>query len=158
MEEETNIEQEAVNSEQQTKEKCEEYLAGWKRAQADYANLKRETDNQKIEYVKFANARMLEELLPVIEHFNAAVASVPTSTDENWLKGIRAVQSAMESALRGLGVEQVIAVGQFDPSEHEAVGEEAQEGTASGSIIRIAQVGWKLNGKLLRPAKVIVAK
>lgn len=137
----------------------DEYLAGWKRAQADYLNLKKETEREKSEFSKFANERMLEELLPVVDHFNAAIAAAPDMKEhENWLKGLRAVQLALETALKSLGVEKVRTTGPFDPNFHEAVGEDAKDGIAPGEILVTYQTGWKLNGKLLRPAKVIIAK
>lgn len=137
----------------------DEYLAGWKRAQADYLNLKKETEREKADFSKFANERMLEQLLPVVDYFNAAIAAAPEMKEhENWLKGLRAVQLALDTTLKGLGVEKVSSTGPFDPNVHEAVGEEVRDGVAPGEILITHQTGWKLNGKLLRPAKVIIAK
>lgn len=146
---------------------CGEYLAGWKRAQADYANLKRETEKEKIEFSKFANERLLSNLLPAIDSFDTALAFVPDVTGlpddrrdriEKWIAGMRAVRQLWENAFREIGLENVPTSGAFDPLIHEAVGEERSETTPQGTVIRTVQSGWRLNGKLLRPAKVIVSK
>ena len=147
--------------------KCEEYLAGWKRAQADYANLKKETENDRREMTKYANERLLSSLLPAIDQYETALNFVPdlsSAPDEikkkfdNWLIGIKAVRSMWESSFREIGLDKVPTDGMFDPNMHEAVSEEVAEGKAPGSIVRVMQSGWKLNGKVLRPAKVVIAK
>lgn len=151
----------------QTCAKCEEYLAGWKRAQADYANLKRESEKQKIEFSKFANERLLTDLLPAIDQFDMALTFVPDLsqfTEEqrkptaNWITGIKAVRSLWETAFKEIGLQPVPSTGAFDPAMHEAVGQEASDTVPSGEIVRTTQIGWQLNGKLLRPSKVIIAQ
>jgi molecular chaperone GrpE len=152
---------------EQTKTQCEEYLAGWKRAQADYANLKKETEKEKMEFTKYANENLLYTLLPAIDQYETALSFTPDigaiSEEEqkkikNWIIGLHAVRALWESAFQNIGLEKVSADGQFDPSIHEAVGHEVNETTPKDSIIRTVQDGWKLNGKLLRPAKVIIAQ
>lgn len=145
--------------------KCQEYLAGWKRAQADYQNLKRESDQQKTEFVKYANERLLEELLPVIDQYAMVIQYQPSTdglTDEqkkswdNWLIGVKAVWSNWERVMDSIGLKLIAAEGVFNPQHHEAVGTETVEGRESGEIIRVTQSGWILNGKVLRPTKVII--
>ena len=143
--------------------KCNEYLEGWKRAQADYQNLKKESDREKAEFAKYANERLLSDLLPALDQFALAMQFVPAAdadqkTWNNWLIGIRAVQSLWEQAAKQQGLERIKTEGSFDPAKHEAVGEEEAEGKESGSIIKVMQDGWMLNGKVLRPAKVIISK
>lgn len=148
-----------------TCKKCDEYLAGWKRAQADYQNLKRETDQQRAEFAKYANERLLEELLPVIDQYAMVIAYQP-STDgmsdeqkkqwDNWLIGVKAVWNNWERVMSSIGLSLINDTDGFDPIKHEAVGTESVEGKESGSIIKVIQPGWILNGKTLRPAKVII--
>lgn len=142
-------------------QKANEYLAGWKRSQADYQNLKKETDREKSEFAKYANERLLSDLLPAIDQFALALSYVPAPDADrkawdNWLVGIRAVQALWEQAAKSAGLERIPAEGAFDPSKHEAVGEE--EGGEPGTILRVTQDGWMLNGKVIRPAKVIISK
>jgi|JI8StandDraft_1071087.scaffolds.fasta_scaffold00071_17 molecular chaperone GrpE len=158
---------EVTNEEHEHNEKCEEYLAGWKRAQADYQNLKRETDQQKAEFAKYANERLFEDLLPAIDQYAMVLKYQPSTegmTDDqrkqwdNWLIGVKAVWSNWEHVMQTAGLKLVTADKTFDPQLHEAVGTESAEDKASGEIIRITQEGWMLNGKVLRPAKVIIAE
>lgn len=146
----------------------DEYLAGWKRAQADYANLQKEMDKARKEYAKYASEECLMKLLPAIDQYLVALRFQPSldgiaNTDERrkfetWVTGLQAVATLWEQAAKECGLEQVASTGPLDPSQHEAVGEEASDTVPSGEIIRIAETGWKLNGKLLRPAKVIISK
>ena len=147
--------------------KCEDYLAGWKRAQADYQNLKRQSELDKVDFSKYANERLLMELLPAIDQFGIALNYIP-STEllpedqrkiwDNWLIGIRAVRSLWDTTATSVGLERVPTEGVFDPVMHDAVGEEEGSEKASGMIVRVMQDGWKLHGKVLRPARVILAK
>ena len=147
-------------------QKCAEYLAGWKRAQADYANLKRETDKEKTEFAKYANERLLESLLPAIDQYETALAFLPdlsTLSDEqqkqlkNWIIGLQGVRATWEVAFQSIGLKKVTTDGTFDPLVHEAVSQEPSKTASEGAILRVVQSGWMLNGKLLRPARVIVA-
>ena len=164
------MEDKDLNSEQtpldDIAQKCEEYLAGWKRAQADYANLKRDSDRERIESAKYANERLLSDLLPAIDQFEIALDFLPDISQlpddqrkklENWFVGVKAVRGLWETAFKDIGLEKVNTSGSFDPVLHEAVGQEPSE-APEGSIIRVVQPGWMLSGKLLRPAKVIIAK
>jgi molecular chaperone GrpE len=147
--------------------KCDEYLAGWKRAQADYQNLKKDGEREKAEFAKYANERLLSDLLPALDQFAFALRHIPDTSGlpedekkkwDNWLQGIKAVQTLWEQAAKAQGLERIKTDSVFDPIKHEAVGEEEAESKESGSIIRVMQDGWMLHGKVLRPSKVIVAK
>ncbi len=151
--------------EQNNCEKCEEYLSGWKRAQADYQNLKKESEREKAEFAKYANERLLSELLPAIDQYNLALTYIPDMTSlspeekkkyENWLVGIKAVKSLWDQAAQSVGLTRISVDGPFDPQLHDAAGTEAAEGSEPGSILRVIQDGWSLHGKVLRPARVII--
>lgn len=146
---------------------CDEYMAGWKRAQADYQNLKREMERERGEMSKYANERLLSQLLPAIDQFGIALRFTPDASLlpedqrkvwENWLVGMRAVQSLWDQATSGVGLERIPTDGAFDPALHDAAGEEDGQGKPSGTILKVLQDGWRLHGKVLRPARVIVAK
>ena len=146
---------------------CQEYLAGWKRAQADYQNLLRQTQQERGELVKFANERLLADLLPAIDQFGLAMHHIPTTETlsedqrrvwENWLQGVRAVGAAWDSMASTIGLERIPIDGPFDPAMHDAAGEETMEGKSAGSISRVLQDGWQLHGKVLRPARVILVR
>jgi molecular chaperone GrpE len=144
----------------------EEYLAGWKRAKADYENLAKETERRTQNLVKFANENLLSAIIPIIDQFELALEHTPDITEfseaeqkrlKNWIIGLHAVKAIWEAAFREMGLEQVATDGAFDPSVHEAVSREASEIVPTEHIIRVEQPGYLLNGKLLRPAKVVVS-
>ena len=72
--------------------------------------------------------------------------------------GLKAVQSLWEQAAQATGLERISAQGAFDPNLHEAVGHEPSTEVPAEHILRVMQDGWKLNGRVLRPAQVIVAR
>lgn len=144
--------------------KCEEYLEGWKRALADYDNLKKELAREKDEMRERVRERVAEQLIPILDHFDQANHHVPAlnlSDDDamklqNWLNGLKLIQIQLESVMKELGLEVVTTDGQADPNLHEIVGERAKEGRETGTIVEVIQTGWKLNAHIVRPAKVIV--
>ncbi|MFA6429531.1 MAG: nucleotide exchange factor GrpE [Patescibacteria group bacterium] len=146
--------------------KCEEYLAGWKRSQADYQNSQREAEYDRKERTKYANERLLHGILPMIDQLARAMAFVPDTSTlpeeqrkiwENWLMGVRAVQQLWEQNVQTFGLTRIPAEGSFDPSLHEAAGQESVEGKETDTILRVLEDGWKLHDKVLRPAKVVIA-
>ena len=180
MEEEQNIDDISVEEEAKASEeellqegqgdsckKCKEYLAGWKRAQADYQNLLKEAERQKNTFAKYANEKLLSDLLPALDQFALVLKHIPNVDTlpkeqmdawKNWLVGVRAVKGNWDQAAKEAGLEPIATDAEFDPTFHEAVAEEVSEEVASGNIARVIETGWKLHGKVLRPAKVIVAK
>lgn len=160
----------AQNLEKTQEEKCAELEANWKRALADYQNLQKEVARERVEMGAYAMLRAVERFLPIFDNFNVAMSHMPKSDDKavvNWAVGIGFIQKQIEDALRDLGLIKIATVGEkFDASRHEAVGE--VEGTVSdgeqglsptpGTILREVQAGYEINGKTVRPAKVIVSK
>jgi molecular chaperone GrpE len=146
-------------------ESCEEYLNGWKRAQADYANLKKEYEKARFSIATDANEQLLDQLLPAIDQFETALQHLPDISGlpddekkkiQNWLTGITAVKQMWEQTFKEIGLENVEVDGQFDPAKHEAVGQDEAADKPDHSILKVIQNGWKLKGRILRPAKVII--
>ena len=160
----------AQNLEKTPEEKCSELEAAWKRALADYQNLQKEVAKERAEMGAYAVLRVVESFLPAIDHFRAALNSKPQDPNpkqiQNWMLGIEMIQKQFEDALRDLGLTPIKTVGEkFDATKHEAVGEESPDrdsplGTvpAPGMILREVQAGYEINGKVVRPAKVIINK
>ena len=145
-------------------ERAEENLNGWKRALADYENLKRESEASRTEFAKYATQGLIEDLLPTLDYFDAAMAQKPTITDEasqkafeNWAVGIAHVQKLMMDLLDARGLKAIEPSGMFDPTKHEAA-EERESKEPEGTIIEALARGYELHGKLIRPARVIVSK
>lgn len=138
--------------------KCEEYLNGWKRARADYLNLQKEAAERQKELVEFANAGLLLDLLPMVDHFKLALKHVPENIkNDPWYKGIENIQGQLNKFLKDQGIEEIKTVGEkFNPELHEAVGE--VEGEPAEVIAEEVSTGFSLNGKVIQPAKVKIFK
>lgn len=139
------------------REKAEQYLAGWQRAQADYQNLKRRTEQEKEEAVGFANAMLILGLLPVLDDMERAFATISTElAGLTWVDGIRLIYRKLRAALEANGLSEIEAVGRpFDPNLHEAVVH--QEGE-EGVVLAELQKGYKLHDRVIRPTMVVVGK
>lgn len=153
----TEIELEKM-TEDELLNKAKEYKALSQRLAADYQNLQKETDKRLADFRKYANDQLLLEVAPLIDYFDSAFAAVPDEEkDTNWMLGIKYIQDHLLAVLKNHNVEMIEAVGQpFDPALHEAVSEEEAPDVASGIILKQSQAGIKLNGKVVKHAKVVV--
>lgn len=143
--------------------KCEEYKVGWQRALADYQNLQKETNARRGEWAQMSKMQILEDFIPVYDNFKKAFASKTqdgwSREQENWALGIQFIMKQFGDVLKSHQIEEIKTVGErFDTARHEAVGEEAHEGKDAGVIIREAEGGYTLGGRVVKVAKVIVAK
>ncbi len=141
-------------------EKCEEYIEGWKRAKADYANLKRETDRRFEEITPFIRGLFLKELIPIVDHFSTALTHVEDGDKEKeWVRGLEHIQKQFFDFFRKHEVEEIVTVGQnFDPNLHEAMLQEKVSDKTSGEIVRELSRGYRYKNETLIPAKVVVAE
>jgi molecular chaperone GrpE len=142
------------------KKQNEEHLNGWRRAKADYLNLKKETEKKSKELIEFANAGLIIQILPIYEHFKTAWDHIPKEDQKkDWVIGIGHIKKQLEDFLKNLGLEPIKTIGEkFDHNLHEAVGHEKAEGKEDDIIIKEVKGGFKLYDKVLEPAKVIVVK
>lgn len=145
---------------EEAQKKCEEYLAGWKRALADYDNLKKDLVREKGEMRRAVTAEALLALMPVVDNFDQAMKFKPRCEDANveqWLTGVLQVRSQLEEALKGFGAEPFAREGDaFDPLLHESAGSRKDEGKPDSRVLEVVQRGWKLGDKVIRPAKVVI--
>jgi len=154
---------EEVSEEPQiTKE--EEYLNNWKRCMADFENFKKRQAEVNIENIKYANRSLIMEIIPVLDNFHASTDHIPEDQKDNaWVTGIMYIQKQLEKVLSDNGVEEIeTKVGdKFDPELHEAIHGNNQETRdkkqeSKNLISKIVLKGYKLNGKIIRAARVIV--
>jgi len=145
---------------EEQKTKAVEYLDGWQRARADFANYKKRIEKEQEDMVKFANGAFITKLLPVIDDFERAFQTLPLSLmGMTWLEGIVLIQRKLQMLLEQEGVTVIEAEGQvFDPILHQAVTHEESEEHEEGQIIGEVQKGYKMGDKVLRPSLVRVAK
>lgn len=137
------------------KKKAEEYLANWQRAQADFINFKRRTEQDRLEFNRFANAQLALTLIPVLDDLERALEALPPDLQENeWVDGVRMVERKFKTSLEGQGIAPMESLGEtFDPNYHEAL---RQDKGKEGIITEVYQKGYMLGDKILRPAKVVV--
>lgn len=142
---------------QEERDKSDKYLAGWKRAEADFNNYKKRSEQEKSEIGHSTTCNVLCNILPVLDDFERALAVLPPDSSEtNWAEGVKLIYKKLRSILESMGVEEVCAMGQpFDPSLHEAV---AHMDGEEGAVINEVQKGYKIKDRLLRPAKVVVGR
>lgn len=140
-------------------QKMEEYMNGWKRAKADYLNLKRESEKKEQELVQFANAGLILQLLPVYDNFKLAWKHIPNEQVKvEWVIGIEHIKKQFGDILKNLGIEEIKTVGEsFNPELHEAVAKEKKDGFTADVVFEEVKSGYTLYGKVLEPAKVKVA-
>jgi molecular chaperone GrpE len=137
--------------------RAESYLAQWQRAQADYLNLKRRSEQEKGEMTKFANSMLILNLLPVLDDLERALNSVSTTlAGLTWVEGIRLIYRKLEAVLQAQGISEIKAVGEsFDPNLHEAVFHREGE---EGIVLEEVQKGYKLHDRVIRPTMVVVGQ
>src|SRR5437764_757516 len=132
------------------------------RATADLENFKKRAARERQEAIKFANASLLEKLIPALDNFDMALAAA-SNTEGNSLeslkRGIAMVYNQLKAALAEAGLEEIDASGRpFDPNLHEALSQQETADVPEGQVLRQLRRGYKLRDRLIRPASVVVAK
>ncbi len=138
------------------REDAQKYLANWQRAEADFQNYKKRTDQEREELRRFGNVSLIINLLPVIDDFERAFASLDSHlAGLSWFDGMYLIYRKLSQLLENAGVRPIDADGEFDPRYHEAV---AHVDGEDGKVISVVQRGYKLHDRVLRPAMVVVGK
>ncbi|HZA21403.1 MAG TPA: nucleotide exchange factor GrpE [Dehalococcoidia bacterium] len=130
------------------------------RAQAELANFRRRTDEERISLQQYSNSRLLIKLLPVVDELALAVNHADESgLSDSWLEGVKLIQRKVTNLLESEGISKIAAVGvQFDPVEHEAVGTQETTKHPPGYIVEVVRNGYRLHDRVIQPAQVVVAK
>ncbi len=141
----------------EAQEEARTNLSGWQRSQADFENYKKREEAKQKDILEFAKEVTVVKMLPTLDTLQQGLRHAPPGVDEAWLKGINATLAQLEKVLGEMGVKKIEAVGkQFDPHFHEAVREVA--GDEDGVVVEEMQVGYELNGKVIRPSQVVISK
>ncbi len=145
--------------EQKTKE-AEASQNKFLRACADLENHKKRTDKEKSELINFSNEKLIKELIPVADNLERAIDHIEEESDHTAIKeGIKLVLDSLLAVLKKFGVEAASAIGEkFDPTRHEAVSQEEASDCEHGTVIKEFHKCYYLNGRLIRPAMVVIAK
>ncbi len=140
----------------EAKRERDEYLELAKRTRADFENYRRRVAKEASEAHARGKAELARELLPVIDNLERALQS--SAEGEPLARGVALVLDELRGKLQAAGVEAYDPVGErFDPELHEALSTRPEEGTDSGVIVETVEKGYRLNGQVLRPARVVVS-
>ncbi|HLB32628.1 MAG TPA: nucleotide exchange factor GrpE [Chthoniobacterales bacterium] len=154
--------QETVDPCIELKAEVEKYRDQALRAVADLENYRKRMIREKEESLRYANSSLLEKLLPILDNFELGLAAAKTNADAgamSILNGLSMVQRQLNDFLKEQGLHAIDAEGQpFDPKFHEALGQEASDTIAEGTVISQLRRGYRLADRLIRPASVMVSK
>jgi molecular chaperone GrpE len=144
---------------QEEHNKSEEYLDLLRRSQADFINYRRRVTQEQDENRASAQISVLQQILPVIDDLDRALAVVPPElANSPWVQGVMLASRRIDATLERLGVREIGKPGEpFNPRWMEALATEAKPGVPEGSILTVARPGFALGDRLIRPAQVIVA-
>lgn len=139
---------------------AQEYLEGWQRNRAEFANYKKRVEREMKDSYGNAAGSVLKDILPAIDDFERAMSSVPEALkDDKWVGGVGMVLRKFNKILDDYNVTVVDPVGEvFDPNRHEAIGMDDSDSVAAGHVTATMQKGYVLGDRVLRPALVRVAK
>jgi len=141
----------------QAQRERDEFLDLARRAQADFENYRKRAAREAAASGERAKSGLVRELLPVVDNLERALASAQEG-EQHLAEGVRLVHSALIAVLERNGVEQFDPRGdRFDPGEHEALSMREQDGAESGVVLDVVEKGYRSNGSILRPARVVVS-
>jgi molecular chaperone GrpE len=157
-EEDPANEEEALRDKEQAAEEPEEpedYLALAQRIQADFENYRKRAAREAAAAGDRAKSGLVRELLPIVDNLERALASAEEG-EQHLAEGVRLVHAELIAVLERNGVEQFNPAGEkFDPAEHEALS--VREDGDAGLVLDVVEKGYRANGTILRPARVVVS-
>lgn len=135
----------------------DEYLDLARRTQADFENYRKRAAREAAAAGERAKSGLVRELLPIVDNLERALKSAGDG-EQHLAEGVRLVHSELIAVLERNGVEQFDPAGErFDPTEHEALSMREQDGAESGLVLDVVEKGYRTNGSILRPARVVVS-
>ena len=142
-------------------EELEAEAAKWKeislRTAAEMDNLRKRTARDREDAIRYANQRLLEDLIPVIDNFEMGMQAASQDTKSMIYIGMDMVRRQLNEFLTSQGVEDIATDGNFDPNLHDAVAQEICTAGDEGRVLKVTRRGFKLRDRLLRPASVVVS-
>ncbi len=148
------------NDLKEAKKEKEEYLLGWQKERADFANYKKGEEDRKANFSEAMRERILSRFLSVMDSFNMAFANKEAweKVDENWRKGVEYIYGQMNTIFEEYGVKQVGEVGEvFDPNIHQSIEVvETDKKENNHKVAEVIQKGYKLGDRVMRAARVNV--
>jgi molecular chaperone GrpE len=138
----------------EVEEKAASYLDNWQRDKAEFLNVRRRDQESQTEFLKFANEKLILEIIPVLDSFDSALTHATDNPEMQ--KGIEQIKNQLIGVLEKSGVKKFSPLGEvFDPARSMAIATVPGE---DGKVMEVIQAGYELNGKVIRPAMVKVAE
>jgi molecular chaperone GrpE len=154
-EEDPANEEERIVEDQPKEEQPEDYLALAQRVQADFENYRKRAAREAAAAGERARSGLVRELLPIVDNLERALASAEDG-EQHLAEGVRLVHSELIAVLERNGIQPFDPVGdKFDPSEHEALS--VRDDGEPGVVLEVVERGYRSNGTVLRPARVVVS-
>lgn len=141
-------------------EKANEYLDGWQRSRAEFANYKKRVERDQSQVFQNAAGNIIKRYLDILDDLGRALKNRPVDGDGAvWAEGIELIYRKFQTLLESEGVTAMQVEGEFfDPNQHEAITQEENEQYESGQIIEVLKQGYMLGDRVLRPAQVRIAR
>ena len=166
MEEEAKADEPEAEEAKESSEEAESER--YMRLMAEFQNFKKRAAKEKTDIHAYANEKLMNELLPVLDNFERALeiktgdgqgGDAQAEELKNYAQGMELIFQQMKTALENHGLKEISALGEdFDPNKHSAVMTEETEEFESGKVSKVLQKGYELNGRVIRPSMVAVAK
>lgn len=143
---------------EELREKYDELNDKYVRLYSEYDNYRKRTANEKIELIKTAAESTINAMLPVLDDFERALPTMEKSEDKSNYEGALLIYNKLKKTLEQKGLEEIEANGtEFNTDEHEALTQiPASDESMKGKVLDVIQKGYKLNGKVIRFARVVV--
>jgi molecular chaperone GrpE len=145
---------------QQAKAEKEEYLTGWQKERAEFANYRKQENDRKANFSESEREQILTKFLTVVDSFNMAFANREAweKVDDSWRKGVEYIYTQLNAIFEEYGVKSIGAVGEtFDPNVHQSIDlVETNKKELGHTVASVIQKGYKLGERILRPARVNV--
>ena len=151
------LQQELEAAREETRKNWDLFL----RERAEMENLRKRHQRDKEDAIRFANDRLLKEMIPVLDNLERAVEHAEQKNDDSQglLEGVHMTMNQFRKVLEEFGIKPVAALGEeFDPNVHQAMGQVESADQAPNTVVSEFQKGYLLNDRLLRPSLVMVAK
>lgn len=138
----------------------QKYLDNWQRDKAEFVNARKRDEERNIEHLQYASAKLIEEILPVLDSFDAAIGKMKEdkAVSKEWAAGMESIDQQLRTILAKNGVESFGEVGEnFDPNFHQSISlVPSKDSKNSHTLAEILQKGYKIKERILRPALVKV--
>ena len=144
----------------EAEEKASKHLDNWQRDKAEFINVRRRDEAAQQEFLKFANEKLILDILPILDSFDLAANHTHSTDSDEFGRGIEQIKSQLIKILEKNGVRKFSPIDEeFDPSRAQAIGVvPAKESTDENKVMEVIQAGYELNGKVIRPAMVKVGE